>query len=112
MPTVKIAEAANLRCRLHRTRHNPLDGRPELLAEGFDHGVASLAQRDDAHLRIRVQVVKVFAHAQDAALAMHVSSESLFDGSLIQRMLKDGARRVTHLSELRFSRWIGHASRL
>jgi hypothetical protein len=55
-----------------------------------------------------LEVEKIFAHAQDAALAMHVPREGFRNRGLLQGALEDGAGSLAHSAELRLGGGIGH----
>ena len=109
MSAAKIAKAAHLRGGLDRTGHDAFERRlADLLRQGLDHRVSGLADRDNQHARIRLQVVKIFADPQHSALTMHVPRKCPGNGSLGQRVTKDFAGGVAHLAKLRFAVGIGH----
>ncbi len=51
-----------------------------------------------------VEIVKVFADAEDAALAVYVTREGAFDGSVLYRRSEDFAVNVAHAPELLVAR--------
>ena len=70
-----------------------------LRGERLGHGVPGFADRDDEHAPVGVEVVEIFADAQDAALAVHVASERSRNAGFSERVLEDLARCVAHGGE-------------
>ena len=92
MPAAKILEAMNQRLGLDRTGHNAFERGSDLCGKCLDHRVSGLAERDDEHAGMSVQIVEIVADTQDAALAMHVPRKALRDRGFRQRLLEDVAR--------------------
>src|SRR5712675_2088108 len=102
MPAAKIAEAAHL-CRwLDRTGNDPFERSAHLPGQGFNHRVSCFADGYNQCARIRLQIVKIFADAQQSALAMHMPVEGFGNRSLVQCELKNLARSLSHLAKLGF----------
>ncbi len=98
MSAAKITEAAHLRRRLDRTRHNTLErSRADLLCQRLHHRMSGFADGNHQHARIRMQIVKVLADAQHPALTIHMPRKCLGNRSLGQRVAKDFPGRITHL---------------
>src|SRR5271168_3094365 len=109
MSSAKIAKAAYLRGRLDRTGYDAFERRlADLLGQGFGHRVSGLADGDHQDARIGLQIVKIFADAQHAALAVHMPGECFGDRSLGQRVAEDLASSVAHFVELRFALGVRH----
>jgi len=91
----------NLRGWLHRTRHQAFQRCSDLMGQGLDHGVSSLAQSDDQHARIRVQVVEIVADAQNSSFTVHMARKAFSNRRLGQRVLEDCACGLAHLAGIR-----------
>src|SRR5450755_2380328 len=100
MSPSKIAQAAYLARWFHRRRHDALKTASRLSLKSRRHGVRRLANGNREHALIRIEMIQIFADAQDAVLAMHVARERAFDGSILQRRSEDLSRRITHACEL------------
>src|SRR5437016_13460742 len=96
MSTTKVAEAMHLRRRIHRGGNDALKPAAYLRLQGLDQRVSRFADRDHQDAPVRVEIVKVLADPQDAAFAVHVASEGLGDGSLLEGVLENLAGSVAH----------------
>ena len=109
MSATKIAKTAHLRRRLDRTGHNTFNRRlAHLLRERLNHRVSGLADGDHQDARISLQIIKIFADAQQPALAMHMPRKTPGNRSFLQRVKKNLPRRVAHLAEQRITIGIKH----
>jgi hypothetical protein len=79
MAPAEVTEAANLGPGLYRTGDDSLQRTADLMRQSFDHGVSRFAERDNQHLRIRMQVVKIFTDSQQPAFAMHMPGKTPVD---------------------------------
>jgi hypothetical protein len=52
---------------------------------------------------VGIQVVKVFSHAKDAALAVYVAGKSTFDGGILERGTENLAGGFAHAAEFGFA---------
>ena len=66
----------HLRRGLDRTGDNSLQRTSNLMGQSLDHRVTGFPQGDDQNARIRMQVVKIVADAQQSTLAMHMPRET------------------------------------
>src|SRR5579864_110543 len=112
MSALEIAETVDLRVWQHGSRDDALGQRPNLGSQSFSHRMSSLPERNYQELGVGVQVVEIFAHAQNAAFALHVATKTFRDGSLRERLKENGAHSVAHGTELRFAGGCCHAKRL
>ncbi len=103
MASAKIAEAVDLvrgfdrRCD-DASRLLPLAS--DLGFESGGHGVRGLADGDDEDAIVGIEMVEVFADAQDAALAVHVAGEGGFDGGVFEGRGEYLAGGFAHAGEL------------
>jgi hypothetical protein len=74
--------------------------------------MSSLSDGNHHDPRISLQVVKIFAHAQNSAFAVHMPRKPLGNRSLGQRMKKNPARGISHLTNRRVSVRIAHGEKL
>src|SRR5258708_39488813 len=103
MSAAKVAKAAHLRRWLDRTGYDAFERGTHLPGQCFNHRVSGLADGDNQCARVRLQVVKIFADAQESALAMHMPAEGFGNRSLVQCELKNLARSLSHLAKLHFT---------
>src|ERR1700674_1872777 len=108
MAAAKIPKAANLSGRLHRTGHDSFQRGSDLRGQGLDHRMSSLAQRHDEYVRIRVQVIKILADAQNSPLAMHVPRKTFNNRGLSEHVLENFAHGITHAAKLEFAIGVTH----
>src|SRR5204862_4030403 len=78
----------------------PLESAPRLRFKRRHHRVPSLADRYHQYSRIRIEVVQVFANAQQATLATHMARECTFNRRVFERGSEDVARNLAHPPEL------------
>src|ERR1700704_79708 len=69
---------------------------PSLAGKNFRHAMRRLAKRNACHTAERTQIVEVIAHAQYAALVVHVPLKSLFNTGFRQCPQKYLPRSGTH----------------
>src|SRR6266567_3879545 len=97
MPTLEVAEAANVRGRLDRAGHDAFKSAANLHFERVDHGVGGLADRNHYDAARGLQIKKIFKNAQNAAFAIHVPLKCPINAGFSESMLEEMARGDTHV---------------
>src|SRR2546428_11852822 len=97
MATLEIAEAANLRGRLHRARHDAFKSSANLHFERVDHGVRGLADRNHYDAAIGLQIKKIFKNAQNAAFAIHMPLKRPINAGFSESVLEKMACGDAHV---------------
>src|ERR1700687_1453383 len=100
MCAAKIAETAHLAGGLNRRCDDAFEAAAELGFESGGHGVRGLADRNHEDAMEGIEMVQVVADAQDAALAVHITGEGTFDGSVLQGGVEYLTGDVAHAPEL------------
>src|SRR5579884_4464790 len=97
MAAEEVTKPGQLRRRVHHANHDPLQAARDTSVQGLEHRVRGLTERDDEHVAIRTEVIKVLGNAQHAALALHVSREGTGDAGFRERLLKNFPGGGAHL---------------
>ncbi len=100
MSAAKIAETADLAHGIDRRCDDALEAAAELGFESGGHGVRGLSYGDYEDAVVGIEIMQVFADAQDAALTMHVAGEGGFNGGVFQGGGEYLASDFAHTSEL------------
>src|SRR5579862_928737 len=100
MAATKVSESTNLAGGLNRRSHDAFEQIPHLAREGSGHGVRGFSDRDYKNARVCVQIMQVFANAQNPPLAMHVARKGAFDRRILERGRENFARGLSHSGEL------------
>ena len=106
---MKITEPARLRIRLHRTGDDSFKIISGLNFQRAHHRVRSLADRNHQHAVVGMQIVKVFAHAQHAALTTNIALECLINTGFAKSAFEKMPRRNPHLDGKSFA--VGRSSK-
>ncbi len=97
MPSAKVAEAPHLRDGIDRTGHNPFETIPRLHLERVEHGMRRFSDGDYKNAVIRIEVMQVFADAEHAAIAIHMTLERPIDACVSERVLEQMTRCHPHV---------------
>ena len=73
---------------------------PRLGFERCSHGVRGFSNGDDEDALVGIEIVEVFADAQNAALTVHVAGKRAFYGGVFERGGEDLAGDFAHAAEL------------
>jgi hypothetical protein len=96
MATGKIAVSGKLVGMPVGINDNPFHGRAQLARQNFRHTMRRFAKRNRHYTAVRFEVIQVIAHAQHAALVMHLAVKSFFNAGFGESVKKDLARRGAH----------------
>jgi hypothetical protein len=99
MSSVKISEPAELRARIGTSGDDPFEAIACLHFKGAQHAVSGLTHRDNEGPSECIEVIKVFADAQDTAVALNVPFKCAVDGRLGQSAIKQVACGGAHVQK-------------
>src|SRR6202166_5280603 len=102
MSAPKIPKAADLdmACGFDRRGDDAFKAAANLGFKCAGHGVGRLSHGDNEDATIRVEIMKIFADPQEAALAVHIASEGAFDGGALERGGENFACNTAHVPEI------------
>src|SRR5580704_12267105 len=101
MPAPKVAKAMHLATGVDRGRNNSLQPAAHLRFKRLDQRVPGLADGNDKHAAIGVEVVEVITNPKNSALAVDMAGKRFRDRHFAQGVLEDFAGGVAH-------GWVGH----